>query len=457
MGRLIAFLLASLSLYAAGPFLVDPYLQIGDVRQLQKSETLALLWHTKDEAANWTVEVKSGPLFKTVPGWKKMQPPAGRRIAVTGIEPHRVWRATLTGLEPGAEFEYRLLLAGKPVFTAHGQARKTRNQAHRFVAFGDCGTGSPDQQAIAAQTLKQHPDFVFIAGDIVYDLGRIAEYRQNYFPVHNTEATPLLRSIPFMAAPGNHDTENRDLGAVPDGLAYFYYWAQPLNGPAHSSFEQLQGGDAAQTAFRAAADVNFPRMANFSFDYGNAHWLVLDSNGYAEWTDPKLRKWIAADLAATKATWKFVGFHHPGFNSSKTHREDQWMRTLSDVFEAGGVDVVISGHVHNYQRSWPLTFRAKSPAPAENGEVDGDWTLDKSYDGDTNTRPRGVIYLITGGGGAPLYDPEQSDDPSSWLEFTARFNSKIHSLTVADIDGRTARFRQVSAAGEVIDSFSITK
>jgi acid phosphatase type 7 len=108
------------------------------------------------------------------------------------------------------------------------------------------------------------------------------------------------------------------------------------------------------------------------------------------------------------------------------------MRTLSDVFEAYGVYLVISGHVHNYQRAYPLTFRVKSSPQVPVTTVDGQWTLDKSFDGDQNTHPKGIVYLITGAGGATLYDPEHSDDPSSWQEFTAKFNSKVHSLTVPD-------------------------
>jgi len=451
--RWVAWFLACISVYAASPFVVEPYLQLGDARGLQKSETLALLWQTPADSSDWTVEVKSGPMLKRVPGWRKMAAPSNTRVAVSGIEPHLVWRATLAGLAPGVDFEYRVIHAGKAVFNAHGHARKTASEAFRFVAFGDCGAGTGDQEHIAALASKQNPDFVFIPGDIVYTRGRVAEYREKFFPVYG----PMMGSTLFVAAPGNHDTQNRDLATAPDALAYFYYWAQPLNGPAHSSFGALDGPDDAKEAFRAAAGVNFPRMGNFSFDYGNSHWLILDSNPYAEWTDAALRRFVADDLAATRATWKFVGFHHPGFNSSKAHREDQWMRVLSDVFEAGGVDVVISGHVHNYQRTHPLKFHVTSPPRAPITTVDGEWTLDKSYDGETNTRPQGVIYLITGAGGAPLYDLEQGDDPSSWLEFTAKFYSKTHSLTVADVDGRTAKFRQISAAGEVIDSFTITK
>ena len=455
--RLASFVLLSCGLLrAAGPFLVEPYLQLGDSRNLQKAETLALLWQTPDEQAAWTVEVKRQVGKVPTPSWRKMEVPSARKIAVQGIEPHLVWRATLTGLQPGAEFEYRLLKNGKAVFDGKGRAKKAAGQAFRFVAFGDCGAATPSEKAIAAQALKQDPDFIFIPGDIVYTRGRIAEYREKFFPYYNSEDAPLMRSILFVSAPGNHDTLGRDLTMSPDGLAYFYYWAQPLNGPAHSSFANLAGPEAAQNGFRDAAGDNFPRMANFSFDYGNSHWLILDSNPYAEWTDPKLRKWIADDLASTRATWKFVGFHHPGFNSSKAHREEQQARVLSEVFEAGGVDVVISGHVHNYQRTYPMTFKA-GPVTYPLKLVEGQWTLDKSFDGDRNKSPKGVIYLITGAGGAGLYDPTQNGDPSSWLEFTMKFRSDVHSLTSAEVDGRTVRFKQVSETGEVIDSFAISK
>lgn len=453
--RLASLLVFCLSL-RAGDFLVAPYLQLGDSRNLQQSETLALLWQTPDEKADWSVELKR-PIGKVnTPLWRKTAPPTSRRIAVAGIEPHLVWRATLNGLVPGAEFEYRVLRGGKPVFDGKARARKPANQAYRFVAFGDCGAATDSQKAIAAQTLKQNPDFVFLAGDIVYTRGRISEYRQKFWPYYNSDDAPLMRSILFVGAPGNHDTLGRDLTPTPDALAYYYYWAQPLNGPMHSSFGDLKGPDAAVGAFRDAAGDNFPRMSNFSFDYGNSHWLILDTNPYAEWTDPRLRKWIADDLAATKATWKFVGFHHPGFNSSKAHRDEQQARVLSDLFEAGGVDVVIAGHVHNYQRTYPLTFKA-DPATYPLKQVSGKWTLDRSYDGDKNTQPKGIIYLVTGAGGADLYDPRQTDDPSSWLEFTTKFKSNVHSLTSAEVDGRTAKFKQISEKGEVLDSFTITK
>ena len=141
---------------------------------------------------------------------------------------------------PGEPFQSRVLKDGIAVFEAAGKARKSASQPLRFALFGDCAQNT-GQKAIAYQTSLANPDFVFIAGDIVYTAGRISEYRDKYFPIYNadtasgTTGAPLIRSIPFIAAPGNHDTVLTNFGRFPDALAYFLYWDQPLNGPVIAS------------------------------------------------------------------------------------------------------------------------------------------------------------------------------------------------------------------------------
>ena len=71
--------------------------------------------------------------------------------------------------------------------------------------------------------------------------------------------------------------------------------------------------------------------------------------------------------------------------------------------------------------------------------------------------PQGVIYLVTGAGGNTLYNPEQQDNPASWQSFTHKFISRIHTLTVADVNGATLTVRQVSINGAELDRFTITK
>jgi hypothetical protein len=454
---------------AADVFLEKPYLQLGDSPKLAASESLKLLWHTADEDAAWTVEVRTAKDKQ----WRAVAAPMAQRIAVKTIAPHRVYRAQLTGLIPGEEFHYRVLKARESVFESGGRARKAAGQAQRFVLFGDCAQNTPAERAVAYQASLAHPDFLFITGDIVYSNGRISEYRDKFFPVYNTDhadaaaGAPLLRSVPFIAAPGNHDTALRDFDKFPDGLAYFLYWDQPLNGPSpvpgqDGTAHPLNGSAEVRSAFLDAAKSRYPNMANFSFDYGNAHWTVLDSNHYMDWTNPTLRDWVAKDLASAKnATWRFVAFHHPGFNSSKEHLTDQWMRLLSPVFEEGKVDVVFAGHVHNYQRTFPLTFVPRPDqdghAVGPKGEVAGDWKLDHAFGDGQGTGPHGVIYIISGGGGAELYNPEQQANPSSWQQFTQKYIADRHSFSVVDIDGKHFSLRQISDGGEQVDSFRLTK
>jgi hypothetical protein len=398
---------------------------------------------------------------------------------VPAIEPHRIYHLALTGLEPGKAFNYRVRKGGVVVFDSEARAPKAADQPHRFVVFGDCGADTPEQASIAYRTYVLKPDFVMITGDIVYGKGLASEYREKYWPIYNadnaspSEGAPLLRSALFVAAPGNHDIASRDLEKAPDGLAYFYYWFQPLNGPTGPEGGPLVapvlGPEANKHAFLEAAGKAFPRMANFSFTYGNAHWTVLDANPTVDWTSRELQQWVASDLAAAQgATWRFVSFHQPGFSSSKTHFDEQYMRILSPVFEAGKVDVVFSGHVHNYQRTYPLRFAPSAhndaaPAIGKDGKlvkkrhVDGEFTLDTSFNGRTDTTPEGVIYLVTGAGGQHLYDPEQQDDPGSWQKFTFKHISKVHSLTVADVDGSTLTVRQLTVDGEEVDRFTMTK
>ena len=449
-------------------FLVKPYLQLGDAAPGSAIKDLVLLWHADDAEAVWSVEYQPG----AEASWRMATPPTSRRIAVLGVAPHQVSRAVLKGLIPGREFSYRVLKGGEVIFTAEARAPKGLGQSFRFVSFGDCGAGTAPQKAIAFQTYLAQPDFLMITGDIVYSRGRISEYREKFWPAYNADqasplvGAPLLRSTLFVAAPGNHDIANRDLEKYPDGLAYFLYWEQPRNGPPGGEggplVPPLIGPVANREAFIAASGGKYPRMANFSFDYGNTHWTVLDSNPYVDWTNPELQAWVERDLSSTRAdTWRFVAFHHPGFNSSKAHFDDQQMRVLAEVFEAGRVDVVFSGHVHNYQRSFPLRFtpeKGKDGKPVrDQNKVPGRWTLDKVFDGQTNTRPQGVIYLVTGAGGNQLYNPEQQRDPGSWQSFTHKFISQVHTLTVADVKGTTLTVRQISADGHELDRFIITK
>jgi len=466
MSRLLAALGVAVAWLAGAPeapvFVVRPYLQAGCSARPGEPAGLTVAWHSPDTPeAQWSLEVKR----RRDGRWEPCPRPEHRRVAVGGIAPYRVWWAEARGLEPGRAFQYRVLRNGRAVAAASARAPKRRGQPSRFAILGDCGAGTSGQRRIAYQAWRQHPDYIFIPGDIVYGRGRVSEYRDNFWPVYlaarESPATgaPLMASTLFLAAPGNHDMGARDLGQYPDGLGYFLHWIQPLNGPPLSDgapgTPRLEGPESARQAFRSAAGPAYPRMASFSYDYGDVHWTVIDSNPYLNWDEPALRRWLEQDIQRSGAAWKIVGFHHPGFNSSKSHFGDQWMRAQAPVFERAGADLVVSGHVHNYQRTHPLRFTPRTVGQA--GTVTGDLSIDRGFDGSDRTRPRGVIYLISGAGGAGLYNPEQQHRPWTWQPFTARFFSEKHSFTIVEADAERLEIRQIDADGDEVDRFTITK
>src|SRR5215469_5948060 len=263
-------------------FLEKPYLQIGDAPS--GADSMMVLWQTDQTSADWKVEVRTtkDKSWRTSgqPASQIVSAPAGQPAiagqngakknapAPPAIDPHIVYRARLTNLVPGEEFQYRVLKNSKPVFDAAGHARKNQRQPFRFVLFGDCAQGTPSENAIAYQAYLAKPDFLFITGDIVYGSGRISEYRTKFFPVYNADepsaanGAPLLRSVPFLAAPGNHDTALANFLRFPDALAYFLYWDQPLNGPAPPidavKATHVLTGSTGQAAFREGAKPRYP-------------------------------------------------------------------------------------------------------------------------------------------------------------------------------------------------------
>ena len=451
-------------------FVVKPYLQLG---KKASPTSIQLLWHVPVSNNDvWLAEYKN----TGETDWKRSEGQTFTIVAVGNIAPFSVYSTSFTSLKPGTLFQYRVSKNGQVIFSSEGKALKLPEQSYRIAISGDMGAGNNTARKIAFEIYKTKPDLLTIAGDIVYNRGLISEYKTKFWPVYNkdeadTLGAPLMRSIPFVAAVGNHDALTRDLNAYPDALAYYHFWDQPLNGPVSKEggaiVPVLNGSDANKKAFYDGAGDKYPRMTNFSFDYGNAHWTVVDSDPYVDWNDSTLRDWVAKDLAAaSNATWRFVLFHHPGFNSSRAHYEQQQMRLIAPILEKGKVDIVFAGHVHNYQRTYPMTFVPDNlgnqlVAGANNVRigktVNGRWTLDKEFNGKKKTTPNGVIYIITGAGGQGLYNPEQTKDRDSWQGFTKKFESRVHSFTVMDVNGSTLLLRQLDINGKEVDRVKITK
>jgi len=116
----------------------------------------------------------------------------------------------------------------------------------------------------------------------------------------------------------------------------------------------------------------------YSFNYRNAHVLVLNSESLDEFHWSDMYEFAQSDLGnvSRDATpWVFVAFHHPFYCSNWAHDDSNWFMKdqYEDLFFSSHVDVVLQGHVHAYERTWPV------------------------YNGDVN--PDGPVYVVNGHGG----------------------------------------------------------
>ncbi|BDI28507.1 hypothetical protein CCAX7_005580 [Capsulimonas corticalis] len=462
-------------------FTALPYLQPGYASHLKHGEeSVVIAWQTEHTPTDFQLQFgptnaygKKGAITRT----ERWQGPndADRRFN---------YAASLTGLHLNTRYSYRLVGNGKTIAEGEFTSRKGRGEKVKFVAFGDNSYGDPGELAVAYYAYQSHPDFIMNTGDNVYESGLDHEYAKYFFPVYNADVAdpkvgaPLLRSVPFYTVLANHDVHHKDPNKRPianfdkdrDALAYYTAMHLPLNGPKTTGSSTPTMGDAALISdFHECAGPRYPQMANYSFDYGDAHFLCLDSNVYIDPTNAALRDWISADLKGTDALWKFVVYHHPAFNVGDNHYKEQQMRVLSPLFEAHGVDFCLHGHEHTYQRTMPLRFAPTdttnaNPNHADDRRVPGTFTLDTKFDGAAHTKPDGVLYITTGAGGKELYDPGFDTDPTKWLHeddknvaYVSKFVSSVHSFTVIEIDGPSLTLTQIDENGVELDKIHVTK
>jgi phosphatidylserine/phosphatidylglycerophosphate/cardiolipin synthase-like enzyme len=315
--------------------------------------------------------------------------------------------ATLAGLAPSTDYEYDVLVSGLDVNPAvdtfrTAPARGTGNVS--FLAFGDSGTGSSSQRQIAALIEHENFDFVLHSGDLAYGAGNgtaTATFQTTndwFFGIYKN----WLRARPVFPVNGNHDSRSENS----NGLPYLGLFVLPPNG----------------------ASSTYPDHAEryYSFDYGPVHVVALDTE--FAFLDPARQAvqlaWLDADLAATTQPWKVALFHRPPYSAGGEHGSAEDVRAaFTPIFERRGVQLAIGGHEHDYERTSPL--RAGSPGAA------------------------GVTYVVTGGGGAPLY-------PAATAAWTAASASRFHYLR-GSVAGCTLRLEAVGLDGAVFDSTSITR
>ncbi len=477
----LSFLLAFIAVFAVSPdlkayftapeiFIAKPYIQLGQGLMKDSLVSHDVLFLARNDKHEWELEYET----ESSKGWIKGSAFSKTILEERQIEAVTLFTSTLSDLPAGKTFRYRIFRDGIETFSSSAKAQVRENQPFKFVVAGDLGAGSHGQKRIAQRIHAEGPDLWVMPGDLVYNMGLLSDYLARFFPIYNADESndtlgaPIMRSTLCVPVLGNHDIAQSiflsptNLNRMPDALGYFLVWSAPLNGPLTrfqgTNICPLAGHAAKLSAFSHSAGHRFPQMANYSFDFGNTHWIVLDGNYYMDWSNPELRKWVADDLAkSSSAKWKFATFHQPAFSTDIYHLKEQRMRLIVDTLEKGGVDIVFAGHAHNYQRTYPLHFRPSNGKLNADGTVDGTITLDKTYDSTNKTRPSGIIHIVTGAGGARLYNPTDSGEITRMGDFLLKTISDCHSYTVCKVDGGNLTVSQISDAGKVIDKFALQK
>jgi hypothetical protein len=304
----------------------------------------------------------------------------------------------------------------------------------RFWVIGDSGQPGVNQRDVrdaAMRWLERHPrdgsrpylDFAVALGDNAYTSGRNSEYQAGFFDPYRD----LLRNIAVWPAYGNHDARR---------WAFFNIFTFPESGEA--------GGVSSGTE-------NW-----YAFDYANAHFVVLDSQASDRSPDGPMLTWLKADLAASRQPWLITIFHHPpytkgGHDSDRSRDSHGRMKEMREnalpILEAAGVDLVLTGHTHDYERSFLLDCHYGTSDQLTPGMVLDRGRAFQKPDG--RKGHAGAVYVVAGS--SAKLDGGKLNHPAMAVS-QAMLGSMVIDISKNRLD---ARFINTSA--QELDTFSIEK
>jgi regulation of enolase protein 1 (concanavalin A-like superfamily) len=328
--------------------------------------------------------------------------------SVTGLRyDYYQHEARLWSLASGTAYDYEVFAGGVSAFGSRGRLTTAPTPGTgwvRFVAFGDSGTGSDQQRQLAAIMDGDAFDLALHTGDIAYgNSGGTGDasfrtFNDWFFLVYER----WLRRAAFFPSLGNHDSR----ATTQHGYAYRESFVLPENG----------------------ASTSYPDHAErfYSFDYGPVHFVALDTELAFADVDRRAAQlaWLESDLSSTSQPWKVVYFHRTPYSAGGHHGSDLDVRAaFSPIFERHGVQLVLAAHEHVYERTvpWPLTRPAHER----------------------------VVYVTTGGGGAPLY-------PAGTADWTAH-SASAHHYVRAGASTCTLTLEAVGLNGKVFDDVTLDR
>ena len=371
--------------------------------------------------------------------------PDGLTLSATNSTSTTEHAVQLTGLSADVKYFYAVgtsavTLAGGDsdhfVVTAPdpGTAKPTR-----IWVIGDSGTADRNAEAVRDAFLNftgsRDPDLWIMLGDNAYYHGTDNEYQRAVF---NTYSHVLPRTVLWPTL-GNHDGHTAD--STTESGPYYDIFSLPRNGEA--------GGVASGTE------------AYYSFDYGNMHFICLDSHETDRSPDGAMMTWLEADLAANDREWVIAFWHHAPYSKgsadSDTGRRSIALRQNAvPLLERYGVDLVLTGHTHAYERSYLIdghyglsdTFTDALKKNSGDGSATGDGAYRKPA---TVGAPHaGAVYVVAGNAGL-IKTGGSLDHPAMPVSF------RILGSMVLDVNGNRLDAKFLGSTGDIWDDFTILK
>jgi hypothetical protein len=397
--------------------------------------------------------LQSGSSTQMVVRWRT-DVPTNSRVRYSA-NPDNLWRIAedltvttehevrLSGLASSTKYYYSVgstngsLASGLDYYfitaPAAGRVKRTR-----VWVLGDAGTSDANQKAVRDAyynfTGATHTDLWVMLGDNAYDSGTDREYQAAVFDIYPT----MLRKSVLWPAFGNHDGQS---ASSPTQTGVFYnIFTLPSQGEA--------GGLASGTE------------AYYSFNFSNIHFICLNSEDIPRATTGAMLTWLQQDLTANKKHWTVAFWHHPPY-SKGSHDSDTESRMIEmrqralPLLENGGVDMVLTGHSHSYERSFLLdrhydastTLTSDMILDAGNGRPNGDGPYTKLKSGPAPHK--GTVYVVAGSSGKT--SGGTLDHPAMYLSLN------VLGSMVLDFNSDRVDAKFLDRAGNPQDYFTIRK
>lgn len=360
-------------------FVIKPYLQFGTTTGMR------ILCETTQPALMAVEYAERQPLTNRVTATNAA---TISEVRLENLKPFTIYFYRVTCVDPAGN------IARSDVFSFQTMPEKDTPWA--FGVMGDTQRNPEVTRKCSEGIFALRPTFTLHCGDVVDDGYAKHQWVNDLF----VPCERLFAYVPTFPVIGNHEKN-----------AHWYYDYFSLPEPEYF----------------------------YTFKVGNAEFFMVDSNKDCRKGSPQYAR-LEAALAASTATWKFAAHHHPCFNSDADDYGDKWKGKTPEAFEFGedvvkelvplyekyGVDIAFAGHIHSYERTWPILQM-------------------------TINQKKGVRYITSGGGGGTL---EEAGPQRSWYSIHVQ---RGHHFCFATVQDRTIQFKAYDLEGRLFDTFELTK